>query len=503
MKTKLLNILLLAGVLFSATSCVDLTQEPQSFISEEDYYKIEGATQKSIPGLYYTLWHGNYGFNCRIMRLNTQADDITVSPSKPANLLNNMQRLSPALMANAKDFEMLWENFMNVINETNRLICYSEIPEDEKKAKNLKEALGEAHFMRALAYFYTVRIFGDAPLLVDPRENAAEMPRVSVEKIYEEVIVPSLKQAIEWLPEVSRTHNSSSPSTYAAKTCLADVYLTMAGWPLKKEGYYAKAAEMAKEVIDANKYSLQASYADLWKEENKASSSEFIFALHHSVANKIASQYGKSFYPIDFHPNAGWADYYGNLDFYKAYPDDDRKAWNYMTEWESKVAVVGGKEGETEVRRIGFEESKDRLPAIAKYYDYNNGKPGKSQLSNGVTSIYRYADVLLIYAEASNLATHQVSDFALACLNEVQERANSPKTTTKDSAEFDEAVLAERGWEFLAEGRRWFDLVRREKVAEKRSEVWEGSLYQKQGHYYYAIPQDQIDLTQWDNNKGY
>ena len=502
MKTKFLNLILLAGVLLSATSCVDLTQEPQSFISEEDYYKIEGATQKSIPGLYYTLWHSNYGFNCRIMRLNTQADDITVSPNKPANLLNNINRLSPALMANAKDFEMVWDNLMNVINESNRLIYFSEIPTDEKKATSMKQALGEAYFMRGLAYFYAVRIFGDCPLLEEPSKNSAGMPRVAVADIYSKMIVPSLEQAIEWLPKESRSHTSATPSKYAAQACLADVYMNMAGWPLKKDGYYAKAADLAKTIIESNQYRLQSSYADLWKEENKESSPEFIFALHHSLANKVPSQYGKSFYPIDFYPNAGWADYYGDLSFYEAFPNDERKAWNYMTEWEAKVAKQGS-EGETEVKTISFKDSKDGLPAISKYYDYNNGKPGKSQLSNGVTSIYRYADVLLMYAEASTLATGQVNDLALNCLNQVQERAKAPKTTTKDAKAFDEAVFAEKGWEFLAEGRRWFDLVRREKVAEKRSEVWEGSFYQKEKHYYYAIPQTQIDLTSWENNAGY
>ena len=78
MKSKFLNIILLVGAMFSATSCVDLTQEPQSFISEEDYYEIDGASEKAIPGLYFKLWQANYGFNCRIMRLNTQADDITM-----------------------------------------------------------------------------------------------------------------------------------------------------------------------------------------------------------------------------------------------------------------------------------------------------------------------------------------------------------------------------------------------------------------------------------------
>lgn len=493
--TLAITLLLGAGAL---TSCVDLNQPPKSFISDEDFFAQDGAALKSVPGLYWTLWKGNYEFNCRLMRLNTQADDITISPTKAGNLLSNMYNLSPTLMANVADFESMWANFLDVINESNRLIVYTQIPDNnDTKTIKLKEIVGEAYFMRALSYLYLVRIFGDCPMLVHPKESYATMPRVGVKTLYEEMIIPSLKNAIDWLPEVSRTKDSSSPSKAAAKVCLADAYMNMAGWPLKQTEMYAEAAKLAEEVINSNRYDLIDDYAELWKENNKTNPKEFIFALHHSVANKVASQYGKSFYPVDFYPNAGWADYYGSLEFYNNYPNDSRKDWNYMIEWEVK-------DNETkEVKLTPFNESKDKLPAIAKYYDYDNGAPGKSQLSNGVTSIYRFADVLLIYAEASAKSSNAVNSLALESLNRVQRRAHSDITTTQNVSEFTKAVFEERGWEFFAEGRRWFDLVRLEKVSEYRSNVWNSSLYQKNNHYYYAIPQAQIDLTHWDNNPGY
>ena len=168
-----------------------------------------------------------------------------------------------------------------------------------------------------------------------------------------------------------------------------------------------------------------------------------------------------------------------------------------MTEWQVQDPVT--KEG----KMISYTESNDKLPAISKYYDYDNGQPSKSQLSNGVTSIYRYADVLLTYAEASVLAKGIVDDLALECLNKVQNRANSIVTLTKDAKEFEEAVFNEKGWEFFAEMRRWFDLVRKEKVGAVRPQVWNNSFYKAQGHYYFPIPQGEIDLTNWNNNKGY
>lgn len=498
MKISIYKIILLAVCILTGSSCVDLSQEPKSFLSEEDYFAIDGAAEKSVPGLYWKLWKGNYAFNCRLMRLNVQADDITVSPTKPGNLLNNIANLSPALMANNPDFSSLWENFMEVICESNRLIAYTPIANDNsKKTLKVKAIVGEAYFMRALAYLYTVRIFGDAPMLIHPKEAAVDMPRESVESIYTKMIVPSLERAMEWLPEVSRTGDSGSPTKWAAKACLADAYMSMAGWPLHKTECYEKAMNLSLEIINSNRYELMDDYASLWKEENKADPREFIFTLQHSVANKVPSQYGKSFYPIDFYPNAGWADYYGDLEFFNSYPNDDRKKWNYMTEWQVQDPVT--KEG----RIISYTESNDKLPAISKYYDYDNGQPSKSQLSNGVTSIYRYADVLLTYAEASVLAKGIVDDLALECLNKVQNRANSIVTLTKDAKEFEEAVFNEKGWEFFAEMRRWFDLVRKEKVGAVRPQVWNNSFYKAQGHYYFPIPQGEIDLTNWNNNKGY
>lgn len=76
-----------------------------------------------------------------------------------------------------------------------------------------------------------------------------------------------------------------------------------------------------------------------------------MFAIHHNAKLKTASNYGKSYYPADFIP-AGWADYYGNEAFYLNYPDDERKAWNYMTEWNTKSG------------HVTYKESGDKLPAI-------------------------------------------------------------------------------------------------------------------------------------------
>lgn len=493
-------------IIANAVSCVDLNQEPNSFLTEEEYIEypkdVESVT-RSISGLYNQLrgtndkgLHDNYGFNCRLQRLNISADDITYSPTKANNPLGTLESLTPSITGNDPDFQTTWTLFFKVINNSNKIIEGTPITDNEKE--KLQEVIAEAYFLRGLSYFYLVRLYGDLPLVLTKDDLQLTMQRSSVSDIYDKAIIPSLKKAAEWLPSTSRSGDNSTPSKWAAKACLAEAYMTMAGWPLNKgKEYYSLATTELESIIDESGLDLENEYKDLWKEDLKTSTKEHMFSIHHSVKSKTASNYGKSYYPADFYPKAGWADYYANESFYLKYPNDKRKAWNYMTEW--KIA---------ENQTINYKKSKDGLPAISKYYDYNEGVPGNSQLSNGITCIYRFADVLLMYAEASTRATQTVNAKAINSINRVQKRAgyienNINLTNTTNPEEFLQDVFNERGWEFFAEMKRWFDLVRLEKVSEVKPTEWAGSTFKNNNHYYFPIPYQQINLTGWTNNPGY
>lgn len=502
-------------LLTTTVSCVDLNQEPQSFLTEEEYIeypKDAESVTKGINALYNQLRgtklnssnkevHDNYGFNARIQAISVSADDITISPSKPNNRLIFLENLTPSISSNDPDFQTLWTLFYKVINNSNKIIEGTPITENDKD--KLQKVLGEAYFLRGLSYFYLVRIFGDVPLTLNKDDLQLTMKRSSVSDIYDKAIIPSLKQAVEWLPETSRSGDNSTPSKWAAKACLADAYMTMAGWPLKRENpnYYSLAATELENIIDESGLELENKYEDLWKESLKTKNNEHMFAIHHSVKTSTASNYGYSYYPYDYYPRAGWRDYFANEAFYNNYPNDERKKCNFMTEWEKADGVT-----------IDYKNSLDKLPVIKKYQDYDERKATDNKVnsaqSNGITSIYRYADVLLMYAEASTRATGSVSSKAQEALWDVQRRAqghpsNPNLTTTTNKDEFLEAVFNENGWEFFAEMRRWFDLVRLEKVSEKRADAWNNSLFKANNHYYFPIPYQQIDLTGWTNNPGY
>lgn len=482
----------------SMNSCVSLDQDPQSFLSYETFPKDAASISSVVDGLYNDLWNGNYGLNCRLQRINVGADDVTYRAAKANNPLALIESLSPNITQNNADFKTLWSLFTKAIYDSNVIIADTPVNEadNSKPAVALRQVVAEAYFVRGLSYFYLVRLFGDVPLQLTPEDAKKDMPRTAVAEIYDKVIVPSLKRAVDWLPTTSRTKNAATPNKWAAEAALGDVYMTMAGWPLKRTELYAEAEKVLGDAIQNSGLNLATHYADLWKEANKTTEKEFLFGIMHSNANKKASNYGKSYYPSDFAPKAGWADYYASEKFYLAYPNDERKEHNFMTEWNTKKGVVN------------YKNSADKLPAISKYYDYNDGEPGKSAQSNGITCIYRYADILLMYAEASVRATNSVSAKATNALQEVQKRAqgyadNATVTTTTNPDEFLKAVFAENGWEFFAEMRRWFDLVRLEKLGEVKPTEWANSLFRANNHYYFPVPYTQIELTNWANNAGY
>lgn len=492
----------LAASMFLVTSCVDLDQLPTSFPTEEGVYS--GITyemlEKNVSGLYYDFWNDRMGFSCRIQVMGMGADEIMYSPTKPNNRLSYIVELTPSIDIHDKDVSVLWNLFYKTIYDANSIFENIVIPENEKA--KYESLLGEVYFMRGLSYFYLVRLFGDVPIILKNSDATITMPRSKVAEVYEQVIVKDMQEAIRLLPEKSRSGYSFTPSKSAAKACMADIYMTMAGWPLKKTELYTEAAKLCKEIIDhaaENKLKLTEKYSDLWLESKKKDSNEHMFGLHHDASLKIDGYFGKAYVPKDYYPNAGWADFYANEEFYLKYPDDDRKKHNFLTKWKVKRGE-GGVE-------VDYTETADKLPGIKKFYDYTYKDLGKNAGSNGLTCIYRYADVLLMYAEASTRANNSVDELARKCLKDIQDRANmkdEDKTNTTDPETFLKAVFDENGWEFFGEMRRWFDLVRLEKLSEVvDSELWNNSVYKTNEHYYMFIPQSQINLSGWENNKGY
>lgn len=497
------RIITIIAVLASLVSCVDLLQKPQNTLTTETIVLNEQVLESLANGLYKDWWGENYGFNCRLASLSLAADDMmTGDVSKPRLLADDQMRVP----VDNLDVSTLWKEFYKVIFSANNMIeligSNTTLPEEQTNPY-----LGEARFMRALMYFYVVRLWGDAPAITDPHGAAdingnTSIPRVSVKEIYEKIIVPDAQAAETLLPATSRDAGNQGPTIWAAKMLLADIYLNMAGWPLKETSYYAEAAAKAKDVIEKGPHRLMTDYKSLWLKANSKDRTEHIFALNHTLTY-LPSQYAISY--LGYEEN-GWSDYCADPVFFSNYPDDKRKEFNFTTKTIDKDSK----------KEISWANFKSGAPYIRKYrnfggcaaYGIEGDNTTKSSLSEGITPIYRYADALLFYAEASNKAEGAPNTLAYSCINQVRDRAfgdQNHRLSGLSSEAFDKAVFDEFGWENAFEFKRWFQLVRTEKVDEmlaKNTNV-DARINVDKANYLFPVPVRQASLRGWQNNPGY
>lgn len=473
-----------------------------SFLTPENIEYNEANIRSTADGLYKKLWGGNYAFNCRTQILNVGADDIVTG------MLNKswtfVDELNYTEVNNNATSTEIWKNMYGVVRASNEVIT-SITPTTLVNEEIKNRYIAEAYFMRAYAYFHLVRTFGDVPLFEDMTcvtdiygRTGNSIQRAPVKDAYDQIIVPDLLHAIELLPNRGRRNDNSTVSKWAAKALLADVYLTMAGWPLKRgQEYYGKAKVVAEDIIDNGGYSLLPSYKDLWMEATKSDHTEHIFALNHSTIQGTASNYGRSYYARE-ESAAAWSDYLADSSFYVRFPADKRKEFNFIT----TVRINN--------RPTSFERWEMRSPAIAKYRDFGTEL---SAQSDGITPIYRYADVLFMFAEAQNMADGSPNAKAIKAINDIRNRAKEVTSGNElpiglSFEEFNQAVFDERGWELFAEFKRWFQLVRQEKVWEANQfnprvkKAIDDQVISKDNRivYIFPLPTRDLQLTGWPQN---
>jgi hypothetical protein len=244
----------------------------------------------------------------------------------------------------------------------------------------------------------------------------------------------------------------------------------MAGYPVKDNTKYALAAAKAKEVIDneaAYGYSLMASYADLWKFVNNINS-ETVFGLFY---NHVVGDWsdngtwanGNMNCPLSYKPGdfGGWDDLFAELTFFKEFPSGPRKDATFLTQ---------AKKSPTDPV-LTWQNYRTKHPYYKKWldipgWDENNASAYFDWWSSRSVMVIRYAEVLLVYAEAKAMSGG-TDALAYTCVNRVKTRAGVPNLAGGLSATaFRDSVIVERKWEFAGNepNARWFDMVRTETV---------------------------------------
>lgn len=339
---------------------------------------------------------------------------------------------------------LIWQYLYAGIRNANIII--KSVPSATQVNDNQKAAfIGEAKFLRAYIYFILVRTWGGIPLRTEDNMTVINLPRASEDDLYK-LITEDLTFAASNLPEVAAI--PGRPTLWSAKTLLADTYFY--------RRQYQEAKSLAEEVINAKKFSLVPVSApdDFMKlfGPSVGTTTEEIFHL------KFFAQVIKgNYFVMYFHHPA--AKYHGAGGFYALYTDEvDNK---FIANWDKSDF------------RYQFDLYKWDIglgPNTLLYRKFQDpAAPNQSAATND-NPVYRYADILLMYAEAANRVANGPTDLAVECLNQVHRRAYgypptqaSPvdfKKSDYNTDSFNELVIQERGYETFSEAKRWFDLKR-------------------------------------------
>jgi len=447
------------ALFFGATACSDfLTEEDPSNLTPESFYTTAKHADAAIAAVYADtrfIGDGAGIFSSNWQLLEAPTGTTTTETAQNSDL-NNLYSLS--YDPNTGHIQNWWRGLYKVIANANLVI--ENVPGIVMPDAQKNKVVGEAKFLRAWAYFYAVRLWGDVPLTLTPHYFVTDESfptRTPQADVYSQ-IVTDLKDAeaagLPWTDATGRVSQS------AAKSLLAKVYLTMAGYPLNKGAeYYTLAAAKAKEVIDnAGTIDLFDTYREMHDPANN-NKVEHIFSLQYNsdvAENPMGNMY-PNFKPVTYRGNSGTGSTIPTVPFYESYEDGDLRAVNQ----EGWFYTSYFKDGHKEPFELG-------APYIFKHFNVTaNGTAGVegSKKDNLNVPMIRFAEVLLVYAEAQNEVGGPTQE-AYDAFKRIRDRAQlaTPDLGTFSQATFREAVWRERWHELAFEGITWFDMVRLRKV---------------------------------------
>ena len=566
---KRLYIIVFAAVcLGSFASCSDfLTEKSWTKPEIESYTTGPSRAENELFALYKGLGaQAVYGqYLSMIFELPTDEAKISGNSTVGARL-----EASNAYSTSDSYVQAVWQALYQDIYYANNFLeeMDKKIPSfEENEIPEANVQVAEARCIRALLYFELVRRFGNIPLMKTTAQSSQHPKSFKQEDPVEvyKFIEADLKAAIPVLPWAKedniRSNNSWRFSKGGALGLLTKVYCTWAGWPLQDATKWSLAAETAETLVESGKHELLADFDQLWKNSGASiwDPSESLIELSFYAPKATSGMNGNvgKFNGVVAEVNSvrarynialvtamptfvqEWLTHEGDLRCAISYADYKYTVATYRTPiYQTKI--------DNETTPITFKMACDEneygwKPDWRRYFCYQL-YPRKwdnevyvpdenilidNNLSNQNWYILRYADVLLLYAEALNEANHGPDFAAYNAINRVRRRAYGLDLDAASSAdlpsglsyeEFQAAVRKERSWELAFEGQRRMDLTRwgsyyetiwdtYEKLADFH-EIAPSYLvaieYTKKGkNELMPIPQREIDLCGYEQNPGW
>lgn len=413
---KSIKYILGSVVILFASACSDsfLDKDPISNFSGQGFYKKPSDAQAGVTGIYNSMQS--------LFRLNFaywgegRADNVTTRHSgDPFALQQNA--LTPIINS------ARWDNFYTLISRANYAIKYTPQVFGDGDSELKKQLLGQSHALRAVAYFYLVRIWGNVPLVTEPYESVEQnvfVSRNSTEEVLAKVEEDLLFAVENCASSYSGARNRVLMTKGAAYAFLTQLYM----WQKK----YDKAIATAEKVLADSQYSLvsMSDWNDIFV---KGVSTESIFEVGY---NEVQTNALRILYAL-----GSDSDYVPSARF-----------------------IASIETGDLRKPRI-YDVSQAQPRKIWKFFGqgFNDESPDPS--SNNIV-LTRLADIILLKAEAH--AYLNQSTEALELLNRIRRRAGlsvmDESAANNLYGSLSGAVLHERSIELCFEGHRWFDLVR-------------------------------------------
>ncbi|WP_020605930.1 RagB/SusD family nutrient uptake outer membrane protein [Spirosoma spitsbergense] len=458
------QLTILFAAIMGLTACQKdfLDLKPLSQPNVDNFYKTANDFGNAVNGAYDALQSSNqYGGDYNTI-VEARGDNILDNdPSSGSGLRYNIDRfIEPTTNSVLRD---TWGSLYTGINRCNLIL-------DKIDAVNMDATLkarykGEAQFIRALSYFNLVRLWGKVPLVLTAgtTTEARSYTRNEVADIYA-AIEKDLTAAAAGLPATYTGADVGRATSGAAKGMLGKVYVT--------EKKYDLAAAVLKDVVNGTTYQLLPNVGDVFLVTNK-NNAELLFSVKFKKGGLLGEGHGSWFGtsigdPVEPSLRAAYS------------AGDKRLPLSVMIPVPTSINAVPRK-------------FYDELSATS---DVGNDFP-----------VLRFADVLLLYAEALNGVGYQATGDAFTALNRVRTRAGVANYTaaqlpTKEA--FQTAVIRERRLELALESDRWFDLIRTGTAVDA---IKVTGITMPAYRVYYPIPQSEIDVynnkTIFPQNDGY
>lgn len=474
-------------ILFSFSSCKKaLEEKPYSFYSPENFYKNESDAKAAINGVYAELY--TYDLYLQPFWNITILDDDHVSGADW--FLGTTGAGNPQAYFG---WDRPWVGCYAIIARANTVLeNVANITEIDPDIKN--RILGEAYFLRGWAYFQLVQLYGGVPLRLkslSAAEPETSVPRATVKETYD-VIINNFKEAETRLLPLgnAKAGEAGRVNQGVAKAFLAKTYLTMASGAatgnvivrggtdngyytyaknvvaghagIDSKAYYTLARDKAAEIISSNTYTLTPSWKDLWSIAGR-NNKEQMWELQSLAGTAFVNNLGAYF---SARSTLGQGAVWTTNNHYSDYEDADKRVLegvthNYTTlqgtnvfypSWQSALYKV--------VNGVTYSNTGSTTAERAYTIKYSAVADPTVANSDAFLPLLRYAEVLLMYAEAEN-EVNGTTVLAYTALGAVRSRASaSAAPAGMNQEQFRSFVLAERAREFNLEGIRRFDLMR-------------------------------------------